>query len=97
MYVSEFVSNTFVFLHNLSPFLGPAYQCIQFWASAAHVSGSLWLQVAGGSHGMAAPDVLFCRPGLHDSACPDVCCPAEATAGGIHMGALHSTVSTLQA
>ena len=40
-----------------------------------------WLLVAGGSHGMAAPDMLFGRQGMHVPACPVGCCPAETTAG----------------
>ena len=37
--------------------------------------------VGWGSLGMAAPDMLFGRQGMHVPACPVGCCSAETTAG----------------
>ena len=41
----------------------------------------VWLLMAYVSHGMAASDMLFCRPDMHVPAFPVGCCPAETTAG----------------
>ena len=79
MDVLEFVPHTSVFLHTLPiTFLGPSLS----GHPVLGISSSwVWPLVGGGSHGMAAPDMLFCRQGMHVPACPDGCCPAETTAG----------------
>ncbi len=48
-----------------------------FWGSSPWV----WLLGGGGSHGMAAPDMIFCRQGMHIPACPVGCFAAETTPG----------------
>ena len=59
----------------------------------------VWLLGGGGSHGMAAPGMLFCRQGMHIPACPVGCLAAETTPGEswacIQMGPLQSRPQTL--
>jgi hypothetical protein len=64
-----------VFLHTLaitslgpSPSGHPVFGISRPW---------VWLLGGGGSHGMAAPDMLFCRQGMHIPACPVGCFAAE--------------------
>ncbi len=66
--VLEVVPYTPVFLHTLaitflepSPSGHPVFGISRPW---------VWLLGGGGSHGMAAPDILFCRQGMHIPACP---------------------------
>jgi hypothetical protein len=68
-----------VFLHTLaitslgpSPSGHPVFGISRPW---------VWLLGGGGSHGMAAPDMLFCRQGMHIPACPVGCLAAETTPG----------------
>ncbi len=79
--VLEVVPYTPVFLHTLaitflwlSPSGHPVFGISRPW---------LWLLGGGarGSHGMAAPDMLFCRQGMHIPACPVGCFAAETTPG----------------
>ncbi len=68
-----------VFLHTLAiTFLGPSPSGHPgFGISRPWV----WLLGGGGSHGMAAPDVIFCRQGMHIPACPVGCFAAETNPG----------------
>ena len=77
--VLELVHYTPVFLHTL------AITCLGPSPSGHPVFGIsnpwVWLLGGGGSHGMAAPDMLFCRQGMHIPACPVGCFAAETTPG----------------
>ena len=77
--VLELVPYPPVFLHTLaitslgpSPSGHPVFGISRPW---------VWLLGGGGSHGMAAPDMLFCRQGMHIPACPVGCLAAETTPG----------------
>ena len=88
MDVMEVVPHTSVFLHTLPiTFLGPSLSRHPVLGIS---SPWFWLLVGEGSHGMAAPDMLFGRQGMHVPACPVGHCPAE-----IHMGPLHSMLQAL--
>ena len=79
MDVLEAVPLTSVFLHTLPiTFLGPS---LSGYPVLGISSPWVWLLVDGGSLGMAAPDMLFGRQGMHVPTCPVGCCPAETTAG----------------
>jgi hypothetical protein len=77
--VLEVVPYTPVFLHTLAlTFLGPSPSGHPVFGIS---SPWVWLLGVGGSHGMAAPDTLFCRQGMHIPACPVGCFAAETTPG----------------
>ncbi len=83
--VLEVVPYTPVFLHTMAiTFLGPSPSVHPLFGIS---SPWVWLLGGGGSHGMAlaAPDLLFCRQGMHIPACPVQgpvgCFAAEITAG----------------
>jgi hypothetical protein len=79
MDVLEAVPYTSVLLHTLSiTFLGPILSGHQFLGIS---SPWVWFLVGGDSHGLAAPDMLLGRQGMHVPACPIGCCPAETTVG----------------
>ena len=79
MDVLEVVPHTSVFLLTLpTTFLEPS---LSGYPVLGISSSWVWLLLDGDSHGMAAPDMLFGRQGMHVPACPVGCCPAETTAG----------------
>ena len=88
MDVLDVVPHTSVFLHTLpSPFWGPAYQGIQFWASAAHGSGS-W-RVGTAMAWQHQTCFLACRAWMFQHALLGAVQQIYPWAG-IHMGPLHS-------
>jgi len=93
--VLEVVPYPPVFLHTLAiTFLGPSPSGHPVFGIS---SPWVWLLGGGGSHGMAAPDMLFCRQSMHIPACPVGCLAAETTpwqAAGIQMGPLKSRPQT---
>ena len=79
MDVLEVAPHTSVFLHTLPiTFLGPS---LSGYPVLGISSLWVWLLLDGGSLGMAAPDMLFGRQGMHVPACPVGCYSAETTAG----------------
>ena len=78
MDVLEVVPHTSVFLHTLpTTFLEPS---LSGYPVLGISSPWVWLLLDGDSHGMAAPDMLFGRQGMHVPACPVGCYSAETTA-----------------
>ncbi len=76
--VLEYVPYTSVSYHALPiTFLGPSLLGHPVLSISRPC---VWLLVSGDSYGMAAPDMLFGRQGMHVPACPVWCCPAETTA-----------------
>jgi hypothetical protein len=68
-----------VFLHTLAiTSLGPSPSGHPVFGIS---SPWVWLLGGGGSHGMAAQGMLFCRQGMHIPACPVGCLAAETTPG----------------